>query len=140
MSLPNTANFAKDLRDYLIADNGVSTALGQRIYWQRAPQAPSTPFAVLSTISATAEFTHDGPVDLEQDRIQVDVFAPTKAASLTAANAIKQALTALDHTTQGDTVLEWAHFDSARWEWENESDEYRTSYDYIIYFQDAVPA
>lgn len=137
MSLPNTGNMAKDLRDYLVADSAVSTALGQRLWWDRAQQAATRPFAVMHVISATAEFTHQGPVSLQQERIQIDCFAPTKAASMSASNAIKQALTALANTTQGNTVLEWAHLDSERNGWEDESNEYRASTDYILYFQNA---
>ena len=80
------------IREILIADTGVSTLIGRRIYAQHAPQGAVLPYIVATRVSAT-RFPHMGGAWGQlQVRIQLDFSAADSTAARALAEAVRFAL------------------------------------------------
>lgn len=57
----------------LLATAAIGAIFGDRIFWQRRPSAVgSLPALTLNVVGEPREYTHDGPDDWQQIRIQCD--------------------------------------------------------------------
>jgi hypothetical protein len=70
------------IRARLLADGGVSAAVGTRVYWVQRPQLSATPAIVLQVISDPRPDNLKGFDGAREARVQLDVWAATYAAAL----------------------------------------------------------
>lgn len=81
-------SFETDLRTRLLADPTIAGLVGTRIYWKIRPQNSALPAIVLGTVYGARVQSHDGPIDTQGNRIQIDCLATTKAAAINLRNAV----------------------------------------------------
>lgn len=80
------------LRTMALADPSVTTAFGTRMYPLRLPQAVEYPAATYQLISSIPEYSLEGSSNLNEGRVQFDVYAETYDALIAASEALKAAL------------------------------------------------
>lgn len=81
------------LLDVLLADSGVATELGRRIWWIRAPQVElAEPYAVMRRTAGDRARHLAGAAGLEAAGVEIEVRAPSYAEAVTASRAISGAL------------------------------------------------
>lgn len=85
-----------DLQAWLLAQAGVTAAIGARLFRQVADQDAATPYAVLATIATAPQRTLSGPNGESVARLQVTCWGGTMAEAETARDAIRDALRALE--------------------------------------------
>lgn len=86
---------ADDLRDYLLANAGVAAAVGDRMYAWAIKQGSTLPAVHYHVISRTHAQHLGGITTAGTMRMQLDVYASTRLAADTAAEAIVAALRTL---------------------------------------------
>lgn len=89
------------LMTYLLAQTGITTLVGQRIYFVRAPQETETPYIAISKIDAPREHSHDGSSQLAHPRFQFSIFADTYGEIKPIAAALQTALQGYTGTMGG---------------------------------------
>jgi len=128
-----TVQVLTDLRTELLADAGIVSAIGQRLYMMQAPQRSPRPYAVYNVIAHVPTLSHDGDYSQARIPIQVDVYADSEAAAISAADAIKAKLIGLT-ATRGSTSIQVGVLDAERSEFEPETELRRVSIDFDILF------
>ncbi len=78
----------------LLADTGVSTLVGTRIWPGRRQQGGALPAIILNRISGAPIYTNDGETGLERARIQIDCWAKTYPEAKNTARAVQTAISA----------------------------------------------
>jgi hypothetical protein len=120
----------------LLADSGVSTIVGNRVFPGSRPQASTLPALVLNRISGGPEYADDGEVGLEQARIQIDCWAATYGAAKKLARAVTASLSAFEGTI-GATTFQLIELDIERDLREGGGDTadypFRTSLDFLVW-------
>lgn len=79
------------IRAYLTS-SPLPLAVGMRVYSQRAPAKPTTPYIVFSRIAVSPLMTHYGAPDTIRRTIQFSVFAATQSEALGIADALRKML------------------------------------------------
>lgn len=87
-----------DLGTYLLANSGVATLIGTRLYANKLDQGETLPAVTLQVISQTHAQHLKGISAAGTTRIQLDVFAETRLAADAVAEAIVAALKLLAAT------------------------------------------
>lgn len=85
----------------LLATAGVTAVVGQRIWWQVAVQATSSPYIVLDAVSKRPVHDMGGAGGLAQARVSASCYAGTYANAKAAAAAVLAALDRRRGTIQG---------------------------------------
>lgn len=85
----------EDLRNALLASAGLSALVARRIYWDLAPQGAELPYVVLTLVTSPRGYTYQGRDGLTGHLVQIDAYAPTKAAVKAVARALDVTLEAL---------------------------------------------
>lgn len=67
----------------------LNTSAGERVSWGAPARGDAPPYTVLSDISTTEEWTHDGPDGLDQSLIQFDHYGATPEEAIALAREIK---------------------------------------------------
>lgn len=89
----------EDLISLILADAGVTAAVGTRIWWVRRPQGEEVPLAILQMVSSVPAVAMAGETNWTDSRVQVDCYATTYAAARGAARAIAALLGGHSGTT-----------------------------------------
>lgn len=122
------------LRSFLIADAGISSAVGgNRVYPLRLPQGDQGPSIVYQRISDVGDHHMDGPTGLARPRFQIDAWAQTADAASSLANLIKNRLDGHKGAT-GSTTIQGAFFDSMREGYDPESKLFYVGQDFFIWY------
>jgi hypothetical protein len=85
----------------LRAAGAVTALIGAKSYWEQAPQTTARPYVTLLDVSALRGQTLKG-WDLEEGRVQIDVWTDSYTSKNTIMDAVLAALVP-GHTTQGHT-------------------------------------
>lgn len=80
------------LRSLLLANTRVATLVQSRVYPVHLPQAPVYPAITYQVITGASEYSHDGPSQLANLRVQFDLYAGSHVSVLQLRNAVMQAL------------------------------------------------
>ncbi len=59
---------------FLLSKTAVTAKLGNRIWWDRAPQGQKRVYAVLQVIGSPRDYTMKGSDGLKAPRVQIDVY------------------------------------------------------------------
>lgn len=78
----------EEIRALILAVPGVPDSVD----WGSMPRGKLLPGVVLNVVSDVGTQSQDGPVDISEARVQVDVYAATYGAAKLAARAIRKAL------------------------------------------------
>lgn len=124
------------LTSYLLASSGVTSAVGQRVFWVLRPQGSDTPCLVLNVVSDVPQYVMGGADGLSQTRVQVDAYGTTYSAAKNAMRAAKARLSGATFT-QGGVTFQGAFGDGERDSFEagsNTADRFfRVSVDFILW-------
>jgi hypothetical protein len=85
------AEITSNLRTFLLADSGISTAFGTRIYVTKAPDTQIYPFAIIRKVAPTANYMYDGRWG-NDDLVQIDVYDEDLSSCVTNAQLIEAEL------------------------------------------------
>ena len=80
------------LRAYLLAQNGVSSVVTDRAYWNMRPQGAALPALVLQVIDRSPAYAMDGNSALAETRVQVDCYGPSYSSAKLLARAVRDPL------------------------------------------------
>ena len=103
----------------------VTTLLGTRIYPLKAPQTPTYPYMVYFRVSGGQQNGLDGYLDLENPRIQFDIYSTSYSQAKT---VVENVQTTMNGSTAFASVLL-----SDNDLYEDEVDKYRISMDYSCF-------
>jgi len=119
----------------LIGTSGLTSLVGQRIYYIKAPQDISNPYIVFSKMSAPREHDHDGSSGLASSRFQFSIFAQTYREVKLITVQIQSALQAFKGTMGGDggVVVNGAFYQNEVDFWEENIKLYHTDCEYLIW-------
>jgi len=122
-----------DLRSRLLG----ATAAGSRVYWLSRPQASALPAITLQTISGGLEQNLKGFEEMQQSRVQLDVWATSYDQMIEVFNAAVAALA--PPTVQGGTTFSRMMFDPPRdlLERTDTQEVFRKSVDLIVHHSTA---
>lgn len=76
----------------LLASDLVRGKVGKRVHSPALPQGAQLPALVIRVISGDDDYTHKGPDELAERRVQIDAWAKTKAEARSAARAVRKLL------------------------------------------------
>lgn len=115
-------------------DSGISALMGNRFYPLRLPQNKNglvLPAGVYRVLNPRRTLAHDGPVDFERVRVQIDIYAETYQNLKTIAEAFKSALNGFSGTV-GTTEIHIIEFSNEIDFWADLTESYRVTQDYMI--------
>ena len=85
----------------LLAVDGVTDLIAQRLYYVKAPQNVTKPYVVFFKASGPREYSHDGASNLARPRFQFSCFATTYYVAKQIAEAIRAVIEAFSGTMGG---------------------------------------
>lgn len=80
------------LRSLLLENTRVATLVQSRVHPVHLPQAPVYPAITYQVVTGASEYSHDGPADLANLRVQYDLYAADHLGVLTLRDALMHAL------------------------------------------------
>jgi hypothetical protein len=120
----------------LLADAGVASLAGTRVFPGSRPQGSALPAIVLARVSGAPLYADDGEIGLGQDRIQIDCWAATYGEAKTLARAVTACLSGFEGPV-GDTVFQFIELDTERDLREGGVDAaeypFRTALDFLVW-------
>jgi hypothetical protein len=126
------------LRAFLLADASVNSLVGgTRIHPVRLPQDQIEPSVVYIKISETGDYHMAGDSGLGQLRMQIDAWAQTTGQATELANAVYDRLTGARTLISVDSDfvnLRGAFLNGGRDDYDEVSQLFRTSRDYILWY------
>ena len=96
---------AKAMRARLVSDATITGLVGTRVYPGKAPQDVTLPYVVYSRVSTTRTPTLNGPTNVPETRIQLDVIANSQASAEQVATALRNRLDGFTGVSASVTVL-----------------------------------
>lgn len=87
--------------DLLSGDSDISGQVGARVYHQRAPQNPASPYLTYQVISDRREDSLGGDSRIRHARIQVDAWAGTDLSAETVMGHVTDLLDGKSNTQSG---------------------------------------
>jgi hypothetical protein len=132
------------LRANLLADGTISTAVGgTRIHPTVLPQGVKASSLVFNVISEITDHTTQGASGLVMVRVQIDAYAQTTDAADALARAVKERIDGFSgewtygSSSPPDTVeIQGVFSDTARTDYQSETELFRVSRDYRIHFSE----
>jgi hypothetical protein len=125
------AEITANLRTFLLENDGISTAFGERVFVTNVPDSPAYPFAVIYKIVPSANYVYGGRWG-NDDLVQIDIYDDDLAGCVTNAQLIE---TELDGYTGAmgsiDNAASWIT-QSPTEEWAPDSRHYRSRIDVTI--------
>lgn len=106
----------KDLKEYLIADAGITAKVGRRINYGKGVQRDTAPYVVMTTVSEPSRTFRV----IARPRIQISVYADTYAG----ADTIKELIISRLDTargTMGSTGVVWIKHSDTRYKYDDET-------------------
>ncbi len=112
-----------------------TTPLADRIYPLQIPSSAGLPNAVYQRISTRREPTLAGPNGLALARVQIDIFAATKAEVDSLATTVRGLLDGYRGTTSGVKIQE-TRLENEQDQFETNTEVWRVILDFIIRFEE----
>ena len=125
-------NLGPYLRMLLTADAGVAALVGDRVFTEVLPQAPTVPAVVFAQVAGDEDVALDGPTGVGSRRVQIDAWAKSRAEATALALAVRAALAGHSGAAAGFEV-HGVFLLTERWDFEPETSLYRTSQDYEVW-------
>jgi len=91
------------LYDHLNADAGLTALVGDRIYPNTAPQRGTMPQVVLRTASAERYYSHGGPSQVADVRVEISCWSKSYLEAKKVADAVRKAIEGSQKGTIGTT-------------------------------------
>lgn len=109
----------------------VSGDLSDRIYTLKASKRPQFPLVTLQSISSSRSLLVSGGDGLVRGRIQLDVFDRTYSNL----RSVSKKIVDLLHGYSDDIIIS-SSIDGEQYLFDDESDLYRTIFDFLIHYKD----
>jgi hypothetical protein len=136
------ADIRAAVRAFLLADEGIAAAVGERIFPLLLPQGERRASIVYTVISELSDPTMTGPSGLSRVRMQVDCWAPSADAADALGRAVEARLDGYQGPMTGEgspaesVAVQGAFLDDERDDYDGEADLYRASRDFIVWFEE----
>jgi hypothetical protein len=124
------AEITANLRTFLLADSGISTAFGTRIYVVYAPDTQTYPFAIIRLVTDQAAYMQTAEA-LREAVVQIDIYDDDLAGCITNANLLRAKLTGYRGAI-GDMTVGAVFVRENRREWSPEARHFRALQQYDI--------
>jgi hypothetical protein len=129
------------VQQILAADAGFIAVAGNRIYPDVLPQAPTYPACTYMVVSGSALYTMEGPADLADPRLQLDIYGETKAQVVSVYAAVMGALSGFKGDAGGvhiQGIFKAMETDNFAGDMERAGPRtYRKTIDFNIWFEEA---
>jgi len=102
-------NYEADIYSAMIADEGISDLVDDRVYWDCADGDAAPPYIVLQTVSNAGETAQDGSRDNQFPLVQFTAWAGTKAETIYIRNAIRSAVEGVELAGTSQTSLGYSN-------------------------------
>lgn len=127
----------EDIIALLLANSGVTSKVGNKVYPGRAPQGTKPVYVTIRTVTGLQNYTMLAASGYVQSRVQADVYGGTYSAMKLAARAVLAALSGFKGT-QGSLVIQGIFVDAERDlpavdEDDDVNNLFRTSIDFMIH-------
>lgn len=122
-----------------LAAAGPIAALGAGVSWDDRP--PQVPWVTLTKVAPGREYTHSGPDNLDNPRVQFDCWAGTKTERAALAKAVRDEMETagtFDQTRFDAAFLE-AEFSTRDEDLPGQQAVFRTTLDFTFYHEE-IPA
>jgi hypothetical protein len=130
------ADLRPGLRAFLLADSGISAAIGgQRIFPVTLPQGENRPSVVYTRISGVGDHHMQGASGLARPRYQIDAYAQLADDANALADLVKARLDGY-RGPMGAVTVQGAFFETERDDYQPDAKLYRASRDYFIWFEE----
>ena len=86
------ADITSSMRTFLLEDDGISSAFGERIYVLKAPDTETYPFAIIRVVTDQPAYTQDGET-LRQTILHIDTYDSELSGCIDNAKLIRAKLT-----------------------------------------------
>ena len=127
----------QSLRDELADDSTVAALVGDRIYYDVAPQDISYPYITMHDITQVRDHTHQGPSGLIRAVIQFSIFAKKYIETKTIAAAIAGVIDGWQATTMQSTYVgECSSVDESDNGYNHEAKSHHLSVDYRVWYNE----
>jgi hypothetical protein len=90
----------------LTAQTGISALLGDRIFEYELPRGYVLPAAAVHTYGAAQDYDFNGPIDIGEHQVQIDVYGKTAAELAAAKTAVRDFFKAYTGTLTDGTVVQ----------------------------------
>lgn len=118
----------------LTGDATLSGLMSSRWYPLWLPQDPTLPAGVYRRVTTSQDMAHDGAIDIEWLRMQLDIYAESFADVREVANAVRDCINGFSGTV--DSTKVWSViFDNEVDDWTDLTEVYRITQDYHINWQ-----
>lgn len=97
--------FEPDLRAHLLRDADLQAVVGNRLFYNSAPQNERRARIIARVSSEQTRTVDKGPVNDWTSNLNVDALAPSYREAATAASAIAAALAKIRNVVEGETIL-----------------------------------
>jgi hypothetical protein len=91
----------QQLMTLILADSGVSSAVGTSVFWNTVPQAEDYPLVLMTRVGGFVDYHSDGPSGLVESRVQLDCYSETYLQARSIADAVVAFVNTLKRTESG---------------------------------------
>ncbi len=138
------ADLRLGLRAFLLADNDISSAVGdERVFPLKMPQGETGASIVYTRISGQGDYHMGGPSGLARPRFQIDCWAPTIDAAVVLGNLVKARIDGYrgpmpygDASPQASIDVQGVFMDNEFEGYDDAAKLYRASRDYLIWSEE----
>lgn len=138
------ADLRLGLREFLLADNAIATAVGSsRVYPIKMPQGVTGASIVFTRVSGQGDYHMQGPSGLARPRFQIDCWAPTIDAAVALANLVKVRIDGYqgpmpygEASPQASIEVQGVFMDRESEDYDDDAKLYRLSRDYLIWSEE----
>ncbi|MCP4525475.1 MAG: DUF3168 domain-containing protein [Aestuariibacter sp.] len=125
------------LLDELVDASTVSTLVGDRIYYDLAPQNITYPYITIHNISGVRDHTHQGPSGLVRAVIQFSIWSSKYVQGKTIAAAIAGVIDGWQATTMQSTYVgECSSIDESDNGYNHDTKSHHLSVDYRVWYNE----
>lgn len=127
--------FLANFRSHALADATLSSSIGSRFAINTGEQGQAMPYGVFADVSFTTGYNLDGPDGCRQCRVQVDVWASTRAATITAREAFLARFDGLRGQMGSHTFVQMCELADAQGGFDPSEKVYHQRMDFMFYYQ-----
>lgn len=136
----SAAQFTLDIIHEVNNDAQISALIGTKFYIGSAPQDVAIPYVVGTVITVMDELCHDGPIEIYQHRIQMDILAQDQRRSLQIWDALEGFFNGLNGAigSGNTTKIFWCRIDGEYDHGEQENGDFRRSVDFLLQWESNI--
>lgn len=127
--------FLENFRTYALADSTLAATIGSQLAINSGEQGQSFPYAVFTDVSFSTGYNLDGPDGCRQSRLQIDVWATTRKATVNAREAFLTRFDGLRGQMGSHTFVQMCELADARGGFDPDEKVYHQQMDFMFYYK-----